>query len=39
MATFSAVDLSSKARHMGGYGNTAVAWGSVAPAAGAVGDI
>ncbi|MEO5655383.1 MAG: hypothetical protein ABIR00_05295 [Nitrosospira sp.] len=39
MATFSAVDLSSKARHMGGYGNTAVAWGSVAPAAGVTGDI
>ncbi|SDA12629.1 hypothetical protein SAMN05216315_103135 [Nitrosospira sp. Nsp18] len=39
MATFSAADLSSKARHMGGYGNTVVAWGSVAPTAGASGDI
>jgi hypothetical protein len=39
MATFSSADLSSKARHMGGYGNAAVAWGSVGPAAGAAGDI
>lgn len=39
MATFSAVDLMSKARHVGGYGNTAVAFGTVTPTAGASGDV
>lgn len=39
MATFNAPDLYSKSRHMGGYGNTTVVYGSVTPTAGAVGDI
>lgn len=39
MATFNAADLSTKNRHMGGYGNTVVVYGSVTPAAGASGDI
>lgn len=39
MATFSATDLNSKYRFMGGYGNTATSWGSVTPTAGASGDI
>jgi hypothetical protein len=39
MATFNATDLNSKVRHMGAYGNTAVAWGSVTPTTGISGDI
>lgn len=39
MATFNATDLNSKTRYMGSYGNAAVVWGSVAPTAGAAGDI
>jgi hypothetical protein len=39
MATFNAPDLSTKNRHMGGYGNAVVVYGSVTPAAGAVGDV
>ncbi|MBA2658796.1 MAG: hypothetical protein H0U72_04400 [Nitrosospira sp.] len=39
MATFNAIDLSTKNRHMGGYGNTVVVYGSVTPAAGTLGDI
>lgn len=39
MATFNAVDLNTKARHMGGYGNAVVAFGSVTPTAGASGDV
>ncbi len=39
MATFSAADLSSKPRHMGGHGNAVVVYGSVTPAAGISGDV
>lgn len=39
MATFSATDLNTKNRFMGGDGNCAVTWGSVTPTAGASGDI
>ncbi|SEK64261.1 hypothetical protein [Nitrosovibrio tenuis] len=39
MAIFNAPDLNSKARYMGAYGNAAVTWGSVAPAAGTSGDV
>lgn len=39
MATFSAADLNSKARHVGGYGNTVTVIGSVTPTAGALADI
>jgi|SRR5687768_1692218 len=39
MATFSAADLGTKPRHMGGYGNAVVEWGDVTPTAGALGDI
>lgn len=39
MATFSATDLNSKARHMGGYGNAVVVQGSVNPTAGASADV
>ncbi|SFN73474.1 hypothetical protein [Nitrosospira briensis] len=39
MATFSAADLSSKPRHMGGHGNAVVVYGSVTPAAGTLGDV
>lgn len=39
MATFSATELNTKARHMGGYGNAALVWGSVIPTAAASGDI
>ncbi|MDN5753976.1 MAG: hypothetical protein L0H15_12020 [Nitrosospira sp.] len=38
MATFSATDLNTKSRHMGGHGNAVVVHGSVTPAAGASGD-
>lgn len=39
MATFSATDLMSKARHVGGYGNTVTVYGSVTPTAGAAADV
>lgn len=39
MATFNAPDLITKNRHMGGYGNAVVVYGSVTPAAAAVGDV
>lgn len=39
MATFSAADLNTKARHMGGYGNTVTVYGTVAPTAGALADV
>lgn len=39
MATFSAVDLNTKARHMGGHGNTVTVYGSVSPTAGALADV
>src|SRR5688500_210517 len=39
MTTFSATDLTSKARHMGGYGNAVVIHGTVAPTAGALADV
>ena len=39
MAIFNAADLGIKPRHMGGYGNAVVVWGSVSPTAGASGDI
>ncbi|SOD42374.1 hypothetical protein [Nitrosovibrio sp. Nv4] len=39
MATFSATDLNTKPMHMGGYGNMALAWGSVTPTAGALADV
>lgn len=39
MATFNAVDLMSKARHMGGHGNCVVAYGSVTPTTGALNDV
>lgn len=39
MATFSAIDLNTKARHMGGHGNAVVVHGSVTPTAGASGDV
>lgn len=39
MATFNAADLNTKNRHMGGYGNAVVVYGSVAPTAGMLGDI
>lgn len=38
-STYSAVDLNSKARHMGGYGNAVVVTGSVTPITGGVGDV
>ncbi|SHL42711.1 hypothetical protein SAMN05216428_102371 [Nitrosospira sp. Nsp11] len=38
-ATYSAVDLNTKARHMGGYGNAVIHHGSVTPTTGAVGDV
>ena len=39
MSKFDAPDLGTKARHMGGYGNVAMVWGSVTPTAGASGDV
>jgi len=39
MATFKAVDLNTKSRMMGGYGNGLVIYGSVSPTAGASGDV
>lgn len=39
MATFSAADLNTKARHMGGYGNAVVTFGTVTPTAGAAADV
>lgn len=39
MAIFNAPDLNTKPRHMGGYGNTVVVYGSVTPAGGATGDV
>lgn len=39
MAIFNAMDLSTKNRHMGGYGNTVVVYGSVTPTAGILNDI
>jgi len=38
-ATYSAVDLNTKARHMGGYGNAVIHYGSVTPTTGAIGDV
>jgi len=39
MATFSAVDLNTKPRFMGGYGNAVITYGSVTPTAGALADV
>ncbi|MDQ3186899.1 MAG: hypothetical protein M3Q16_10695 [Pseudomonadota bacterium] len=39
MATFSAADLNTRNRHMGGYGNAVVVYGSVTPATGALVDV
>jgi hypothetical protein len=39
MATFTSVDINTKARFMGGYGNVCETWGSVTPTAGASADI
>jgi hypothetical protein len=39
MATFKTPDLDSKPRHMGGYGNALVVWGTAEPAAGAADDV
>lgn len=39
MATFSATDLNTKNRHMGGHGNAVVVHGSVTPTAGALADV
>src|SRR5688500_3249988 len=39
MATHSAPDLNSKALPMGGYGNAAMVWGTVAPSSGALASI
>lgn len=39
MATFSATDLMSKARHVGGYGNTVTIYGSVTPTSGALASV
>lgn len=39
MAIFNAPDLHTRPRHMGGYGNAVVVYGSVTPAAGAAGDV
>ena len=39
MATFSATDLNTKARFMGGYGNAVIVYGSVTPTAGALADV
>lgn len=39
MATFSAVNLNTKPRHMGGYGNGLVVWDTVEPSAAALNDV
>lgn len=39
MPTYNAIDLTSKPRHMGGYGNCTTCWGTVTPTSGALGDI
>lgn len=39
MASFNAVDLNTKPRFMGGYGNGVVVFGSVTPTAGASADV
>lgn len=39
MATFSAVNLNSKPRHMGGYGNGLVVWDTTEPTAAAADDV
>lgn len=39
MATHSASDLNSKPLPMGGYGNAAVVWGTVAPSSGAQASV
>lgn len=39
MATFNAADLNTRNRHMGGYGNAVVVYGSVTPTAALFGDI
>jgi hypothetical protein len=39
MATFSATDLNTKARFMGGYGNAVIVYGTVSPTAGASADV
>lgn len=39
MASFNAPDLNSKPRHLGGYGNGVVIYGSVTPTAGALADV
>jgi hypothetical protein len=39
MATYKAADLMTKPRHMGGYGNGTISWGSVTPTAAASGDV
>lgn len=39
MATFKTPDLDSKPRHMGGYGNGLVVWGTAEPTAGDADDV
>ena len=39
MATYNAADLNTRNRHMGGYGNAVVVYGSVTPAGGLLGDV
>lgn len=39
MTTFSAVDLNSKTRHMGAYGNAMKVYGTVTPTTGAAADV
>lgn len=39
MTIHKAADLLSKPRHMGEFGNLAMVWGSVTPAAGALADV
>jgi hypothetical protein len=39
MATYNAVNLMSKPRHMGEFGNGVVTWGSLTPGGGALNDV
>ena len=39
MAIYNATDLNTKNRHMGGYGNAVVVYGSVTPTAAIFGDV
>jgi hypothetical protein len=39
MAIYNAADLNTKNRHMGGYGNAVVVYGSVTPTAAIFGDV